>query len=335
MREIIFIKQNKEKWLEIQQIINGKIKKNPDDLSSLYINLVNDLAFAQTYYPKSKTTSYLNYLSSQIFQRIYKTKRVERNFLVHFFLTDVPLIMYQYRKYLFLAFSFFFIFIAIGVISAHYDLEFTKLILGEEYVNRTIENIENNNATGVYQDGSNWGSAIAITINNLKVGANLFVGGIFAGVGTLLILGMNGIMVGSFQYFFYQHGALEDSMRGIWIHGTFEIFAMVIEAMAGLILGSSILFPKTYSRLASLKIGAKNAIKIFVSTIPFTIIAGILEGFVTRYAPVMDEVFNSALILGMLGLISFYYFIYPYIIHKKLTNDVSVLQKERFWTNNV
>ena len=76
MREIAFIKQNKEKWLEIDQVIQGKVKKNPDDLSSMYISIVNDLAFAQTYYPKSKTTVYLNFLSSQIFQKIYKTKRI-------------------------------------------------------------------------------------------------------------------------------------------------------------------------------------------------------------------------------------------------------------------
>lgn len=73
-------------------------------------------------------------------------------------------------------------------------------------------------------------------------------------------------------------------MRGIWIHGAFEISAMVIEATAGFILGASLLFPKTYSRLNSFKIGFRNSFKIFVSTIPFTIFAGILEGFVTRYA---------------------------------------------------
>jgi uncharacterized membrane protein SpoIIM required for sporulation len=56
-------------------------------------------------------------------------------------------------------------------------------------------------------------------------------------------------MLGSFQYFFQTQGALSQSARGIWIHGAFEIFSMIIEAMAGLILGASILFPKTFSRL--------------------------------------------------------------------------------------
>ena len=44
MREAAFIKQNKEKWLEFEQAIFGKAKKNPDELASLYIHLVNDLS---------------------------------------------------------------------------------------------------------------------------------------------------------------------------------------------------------------------------------------------------------------------------------------------------
>ena len=66
MREVAFIKQNKEKWLEFEQAIFGKAKKNPDEMAGLYIHLINDLSYAQSYYPKSKTVVYLNYLASQI-----------------------------------------------------------------------------------------------------------------------------------------------------------------------------------------------------------------------------------------------------------------------------
>lgn len=317
MREVAFIKQNKEKWLGIEQVISGKLKKNPDDLSSLYINLINDLSFAQTYYPKSKTTVYLNNLSSLIFQKIYKTKRTEQNRLLYFFKTEVPLLVFQYRRYLFYAFGFFILFTLIGVISAYYDKEFVKIILGEEYVNKTIKNIESGNAVGVYQEGSDWGSTIAITSNNLQVGAKLFIYGIFGGLGTVFILMKNSIMLGSFQYFFHEHGALKESAKGIWMHGVFEIFSMVVEAMAGLILGASILFPKTFSRFNSFKSGFKDAFKIFLSTVPFTIVAGIIEGYLTRYALIMPSFLNGLLILGTLSFIGFYYFVYPYFVSKK------------------
>ena len=328
MREVAFIKQNKEKWLGIEQVNNGKVKKNPDELSALYINLINDLSFAQTYYPKSKTTIYLNHLSSILFQRIYKTKRTENNRVVYFFKEEVPLLVYHYRRYMLYAILFFILFTSIGVLSSIYDKEFVNIILGEGYVNMTIENIKEGNPVGVYQQGSTWGTSLAIIINNIKVGANLYIWGITAGVGSMFALMRNCIMLGSFQYFFYEHGALLSSAKGIWMHGTFEIFAMIVEAMAGLILAASILFPKTYSRLESFKIGFRNSFKIFLSTIPFTIVAGLIEGYLTRHALTMPGILNFLLIFSCAGILLFYYFIYPTLLHKKLqkTND-AILQK--------
>ena len=321
MREVYFIKQNKEKWLGIEQVIQGKIKKNPDDLSSLYINLINDLSFAQTYYPKSNTTVYLNHLSSQIYQKIYKTKRVEENRLLYFFKTEVPLLVYQYRRYLLYAFSFFVLFTLMGVLSGIYDKDFATIILGENYVNTTIENIKEGNAVGVYQSGSTWGSTIGIIFNNIGVGAKLYIYGVFGGIGTLYALFSNCIMLGSFQYFFYDYGALKDSARGIWLHGVFEIFSMVVEAMCGLILGASILFPKTFSRFNSFKVGFKDSFKIFLSTVPFTVCAGIIEGYVTRHALEMPIILNLIIIFGSLAVIGFYYFVYPSIVNKKINNQ--------------
>ncbi|MXS71098.1 stage II sporulation protein M [Flavobacteriaceae bacterium W22] len=322
MREVYFIKQNKEKWLGIEQVIQGKIKKNPDDLSSLYINLINDLSFAQSYYPKSNTTVYLNHLSSQIFQKIYKTKRIEENRLLYFFKTEVPMIVFEYRRYLMYSFIFFFSFMLIGVLSAVYDKDFAKIILSEGYVNMTIENIKNGNPVGVYQSGSTWGSTIGITFNNIIVGAKLYLYGIFLGIGTFYVLMQNSIMLGTFQYFFYEHGALADSAKGIWLHGTFEIFSMIVEGMCGLILGASILFPKTFSRFNSFKNGFKNSFKIFLSTVPFTICAGIIEGYVTRHALDMPLVLNLIIIFGCLGIISFYYFIYPKIVNQRIKKQI-------------
>lgn len=322
MREVYFIKQNKEKWLGIEQVILGKIKKNPDDLSSLYINLINDLSFAQTYYPKSNTTVYLNHLSSQIFQKIYKTKRVEENRIIYFFKTEVPLLVYQYKRYLIYAFLFFILFTSIGVLSAMYDKDFVNIVLGESYVNETIENIKNGNAVGVYQSGSTWGSTISIIFNNIGVGAKLYMYGVFGGVGTLYALLSNSIMLGAFQYFFYDYGALKDSARGIWLHGVFEIFAMVVEAMCGLILGASIIFPKTFSRLDSFKNGFKDSFKIFLSTIPFTIGAGIIEGYITRHALQMPLILNLMIIGGSLLAMGYYYGIYPSIVNKRINKHL-------------
>ncbi|MDY0988657.1 hypothetical protein BSF41_42060 [Flavobacterium sp. ACN2] len=318
MREIAFIKQNREKWLEFELAIFGKAKKNPDELANLYIQMMNDLSYAQTYYPKSKTVVYLNHLASQIYQKIYKTKRTDQNRVIDFFKIEVPLLVYEYRRYLVYAFVLFFVTVSIGVLSARYDRDFVRLILGDDYVNMTLENIKKGNPMAVYGSGSNWGSFIGITVNNLFVGAKCYFYGIFAGIGTFNVFLQNCIMLGSFQYFFYEQGVFWKSVRGIWIHGSMEIFAIVIETTAGFILGASILFPKTFSRMNSFKIGFKNSFKIFLSTFPFTISAGFLEGFITRYSIDMPNWLSSFIILFTLAIISFYYLIYPFIVHKKI-----------------
>jgi len=322
MREVAFIKQNRDKWVEYEKVISGGVKKTPDEMADMYVQLINDLSFAQTYYPKSKLTKYLNFLSAQIYQKVYKTKRYDQNKFARFFKSDVPLTVYAHRKYVYFAFTVFFIFVGIGVISAAYDDTFVRLIMGDNHVNTTLENIKNGDPMAVYQSSSNWGSAGGITLNNLYVGLRCYLYGIAGGIGTLLFVIYNAIMLGSFQYFFYEEGVFMESVRGIWLHGSMEIFAIVIESATGFILGASILFPKTYSRLNSFKIGFRNSFKIYISTIPFTIFAGIIEGYITRYAQAMPDILNYLIIFGTLGLISYYYLIYPKKVYQKLNKHV-------------
>ena len=231
----------------------------------------------------------------------------------------MPLICYQYRKFIYIAFIIFSAFTFIGAISAANDGEFVRSVLGDNYVNMSLENIEAGDPVAVYKSGSNWGSFIGITINNLRVGIIAFVLGVFLGIGTLYIMFNNCIMLGSFQYFFYEKGVFWESVRGIWIHGAMEIFAIVIECAAGLILGASILFPATHSRYTSFKMGAKTGIKILISTFPFTFAAGFLEGFITRYSNIMPHWLSVGIILITLSIISYYYLIYPFKVQKQIT----------------
>lgn len=50
MREVAFIKQNKEKWLEFEEVISKKTEKSPDEIADLHIKIMNDLSYAQSFY---------------------------------------------------------------------------------------------------------------------------------------------------------------------------------------------------------------------------------------------------------------------------------------------
>jgi uncharacterized membrane protein SpoIIM required for sporulation len=317
MREVAFIKQNKEKWLDFELSFSNKEKKSPDDVANLHIKIMNDLVYAQTYYPKSKVTTYLNKLAKTSFDKVYDAKRRDKNAFLYFFLDKVPLLSYQYRKYFYISFIFFFICFFIGLLSTFNDESFARQILGNSYVDQTLENIESGDAMAIYKSGSNWGTFIGIYDNNQRVGLNMFLSGLFLGIGTGFYIVYNAIMVAVFQAFFYQNNSLFDSLKGIWIHGTYEIFGIIIEAAAGYIIGASILFPGTLKRFESFKVGIRDAFYIFISTIPFTLIAAFLEGYVTRYSNLMPTFFCFAIILFSLLTISYYYLVLPFVVAKK------------------
>jgi uncharacterized membrane protein SpoIIM required for sporulation len=317
MREVAFIKQNKEKWLEFEQGFSNKEEKSSDDVANLHIKIMNDLVYAQTYYPKSKVTTYLNKLAKSSFDKVYDSKRKDKNAFLYFFLDKVPLLSYKYRKYFYVSFIFFFICFFIGLLSTFNDESFARQILGNSYVDQTLENIESGDAMAIYKGGSNWGTFIGIYDNNQRVGLNMFLSGLFLGIGTGFYVVVNAIMVAVFQAFFYQNNSLFDSLKGIWIHGTYEIFGIIIEAAAGYIIGASILFPGTLKRFESFKIGFRDSFYIFISTIPFTIMAAFLEGYVTRYSNIMSTFFCFAIILFCLITISYYYLVLPFVIAKK------------------
>ncbi|MGB1308243.1 MAG: stage II sporulation protein M [Oceanihabitans sp.] len=320
MREAAFVKQNKDKWLKFESVLSNNIAISPDALSNLYIEITDHLSYAKTFYPNSNTQYYLNQLASQAHQKIYKTKKESKNRIVSFFKTEFPLLFYKHQRELLISFLVFSLFVIIGAFSAANEGDFIRSILGDGYVNMTIQNIENGDPMAVYKKQGELNMFLGITINNIKVALMAFAYGILLGIGSLYIMLQNGIMLGSFQYFFYEQGLLWESARTIWIHGTIEISVIIIASCAGLVLGNGILFPGTYTRLESFKRGVKNGLKILISTIPFFIIAGFLEGFVTRHTEMPDWL-AIFIILSSLASIIYYYVIYPRQLHIKLAQQ--------------
>lgn len=316
MREAAFVKQNKDKWLEFESVLSNKNQIDPDLLSDLYIEVTDHLSCAKTFYKNSNTERYLNQLASKAHQLIYKTKKEPKNRLISFFKTEFPSMFYQHHRELLIAFLTFALFVIVGAFSAASEGDFVRSILGDGYVNMTLENIEKGDPMAVYKEQGEFNMFLGITINNIKVALFAFAYGIMFGIGTLYIMMRNGIMLGSFQYFFYEKGLLWESARTIWIHGTIEISVIIIAGCAGLVLGNGILFTGTLPRLEAFKRGVINGLKILISTIPFFIIAGFLEGFVTRHTEMPDWL-TLFIIIGSLALIVFYYVIYPIQLHKK------------------
>jgi len=319
MREAAFVRQNKDKWVKYESLLQKYKSLNPDQLSNLYVELSDDLSYASTFYPGSNTVQYLNGLATTAHQKIYKAKKESKSRFITFFTKEFPREFHRHQKQLLWSFLIFAGFSLVGAYSAATDGSFLRSILGDAYVNMTLENIANKDPMAVYKQASETNMFLGITINNIRVALTAFSLGVLAGIGTVFVMMQNGVMLGSFQYFFYEQGLLWESARTIWIHGTIEISVIIVAGCAGLVVGKSILFPGTYSRLKSFTMGIKDGLKIVISTVPFFIIAGFLEGFVTRITQMPEWLAITIISLSLL-LIIFYYVIYPILLSNKTNN---------------
>ena len=320
MRELIFIKKNKDKWQSYEKSLTGNTYLSPDELTVIYLDITDDLSYANTYYPKGKISLYLNELAGIAHRKIYRTKKESGSAIIRFYKHDFPLAFYPYRKYLLFSFAIFALFVAVGAFSSSQDVDFVRLILGDSYVDKTLEYIKQGDPMAVYKQSNEIDMFLGITINNIKVALYTFMMGLFLGVGTLYYLMKNAIMLGSFQYFFYDKGLFWESARTIWIHGTIEISVIIIAGAAGFIMASGILMPGTYTRKQALIRKARIGMKVMISTIPFFIVAGFLEGFVTRHTEMPDALALSIIFLS-LTMIIYYYVILPkklYLKYKQL-----------------
>ena len=320
MKEVTFIRQNIEKWRDVECIVENTIDAGPDRQADAYIDLTTDLAFAQTHYPKSRITLYLNNLASALHNQIYRNKRESVSRLLTFWTREIPQTIYESRRALLASFLIFAVSVIIGVVSQLGDDSFCRLILGDQYVDMTLRNIENGSPMAVYDGGGETEMFLGITFNNIKVSFVVFVMGVLTSLGTGFFLLQNGVILGSFQTFFFQHGLGFESMLAIWLHGTLEIWAIIVAGAAGITLGNGWLMPGTYGRMTSFMQGARRGLKIIVGTVPVFITAAFIEGFATRHTewgtlPRLAIIGSSAL------FILYYYFYLPYRYGTKHRKD--------------
>ena len=320
MKEVTFIRQNIEKWRDVECIVENTIDAGPDRQADAYIDLTTDLAFAQTHYPKSRITLYLNNLASALHNQIYRNKRESVSRLLTFWTREIPQTIYESRRALLASFLIFAVSVIIGAVSQLGDDSFCRLILGDQYVDMTLRNIENGSPMAVYDGGGETEMFLGITFNNIKVSFVVFVMGVLTSLGTGFFLLQNGVMLGSFQTFFFQQGLGFESMLAIWLHGTLEIWAIIVAGAAGITLGNGWLMPGTYGRMTSFMQGARRGLKIIVGTVPVFITAAIIEGFATRHTewgtlPRLAIIGSSAL------FILYYYFYLPYRYGTKHRKD--------------
>jgi uncharacterized membrane protein SpoIIM required for sporulation len=117
--------------------------------------------------------------------------------------------------------------------------------------------------------------------NNTSIAFNACVSGIFAGIGTCLILLSNGISIGMLTGTVLSVGSPTSVNYTSFVitHGAPELTAIVISGAAGLVLARGIFIPGSQSRLASLRYHGRQSLLLALGAGAMLFIAALLEGY--------------------------------------------------------
>lgn len=137
-------------------------------------------------------------------------------------------------------------------------------------------------------------SATMIFTNNIRVTFLAFAGGIFAGLGTAFVLVYNGGFIGAIWGQAIEGGSGREFVELVSAHGVLELSCIVVTATAGLRMGWALIEPGTRRRVDALVTEARTSAEIVLGTMPWLVVAGLVEGFVTPAGPGMV----GALVVG-------------------------------------
>ena len=284
-----FVQERQADWRELGNILNkiksGGIKRLSRGelrrVGGLYRSATSHLAVVRTHFPSSDAAQYLNQLVAQAHTSIYRAKSPSFSSVMQIFSREIPAIFQKRIGYIALAFALFAGAGVAGFIGCYIEEDLPRIVVGDEYVNKTEENIAKGDPCAVYKTGLQPMASSMIMTNNIGVTFYAFALGITMGAGTSFILILNGLVLGSIAFVFFQHHASIEFMSTVMIHGTIELSCIFVAGGAGLLLGDALINPGGRFRREALVQNGKEAVKLILGIIPWLIVAGIIEGFIT------------------------------------------------------
>jgi uncharacterized membrane protein SpoIIM required for sporulation len=121
----------------------------------------------------------------------------------------------------------------------------------------------------------------SIFTNNIRVAFLAFAGGALLGLGTVVIEIYNGALVGTVAGLASGAGNGDRIVELVAPHGFLELSCIAVAAAAGLRVGWAVIDPGPRARGAALAAEARRGAEVVLGTVPWLVLAGLVEGFVT------------------------------------------------------
>ena len=245
------------------------------ELGLLYRQIAADLAAVREDPLSRPWAGYLNQLLARAHNLIYMGRTVRPRSILGFYGREFPRLFRETWRYSALAIMLFIAGAIAGFLATLADPALQRVFLGPE-MSATIDRREMWTHSVVTIEPL---ASSAIMTNNLTVSFTMFAAGIIAGVGTVYLLAMNGVMLGVIGAACWQAGMSLQLWSFVAPHGILELPAVFIAGAGGLLLGRGLLFPGELPRRESVALYGGQGVRLALGIIPLLVLAGVLEGF--------------------------------------------------------
>jgi uncharacterized membrane protein SpoIIM required for sporulation len=145
--------------------------------------------------------------------------------------------------------------------------------------------------------------AAALFSNNAQVAILAFALGFAFAVPSVLLLVHNMAGLGAMLWLFDRAGLLPDLVAWLMVHGTTELFAILLAGAAGIHVGRSIAFPGEAAVLDAAAVAGRRAAQVMAGVVLMLIVAAVLEGFFRQLIqdPVARVALGSFMLVFWLG----------------------------------
>ncbi len=280
------------RWAEFEQLATRAATAGLDsfaaaelpDFAARYREIAADLARARTYRAPAPVRSRLERLVAAGHNALYRDERRAGRWLWEFLTRECPASILVAWRTVLVAFVTFALPAVAGYLLLVEQPGLAEEVLPPVMLERAEAGRERVQAgRGYYEAEAEVRPLVAsqIMTNNIKVALVCFAAGIFAGVGSLLLLAFNGLYLGSATGHFANVGLAGYLWTFVVGHGVLELFAIWLAGAAGFLLGRALLNPGDYRRSDALVLAGRLGVRLVGATVVLLVFAGLIEGFVS------------------------------------------------------
>ncbi|HEV2286266.1 MAG TPA: stage II sporulation protein M [Steroidobacteraceae bacterium] len=272
-------------WQEAEARAGRFVRGRSDDAADAarvaddYRLLAHDLARARALLPRSRAREYLESVYAGVHATLNHGDWRLGAALLQLLRVEIPASMCWLRPYLAWAVALFVLATAAGYALVARFPELIALFASPDL----IASVESGKlwTEGLLNIVPSSVLSVQILTNNIVVSLFAYCSGFLFGLGTLYILGLNGLMLGAVFALVVRHGLGAALATFIVAHGCVELSVMCLSGAAGAAVGEALARPGSAGRIAAFRDAALRTGPVLLACALLLVGAGLIEGFVS------------------------------------------------------